>query len=121
MLHEQGGPVRWFKAARSGYTNCVEVAHLAAETRVRDTKQHDLIEQPLLLCSPEAWSCLEAEFRGESPFGSNGEIAITATNDGGQLWRSTASGVELRFTADEIDAFRGGVVDGEFSRSLVFA
>lgn len=55
---------RWFKATASeGSKGCVEVAHLAEGTAVRDSKNPDA---PALFFTPHEWACfLDGATKGE--------------------------------------------------------
>ena len=70
--------------------------------------------EPIIEIPVEVWARFLDEVAGRRPIGSNGELLATELPSGDVELRSAASGTLLRFTPAEWEAFRLGVLDGEF-------
>ncbi|MEM7340124.1 MAG: DUF397 domain-containing protein [Actinomycetota bacterium] len=116
-----GNGIKWRKSSFSGPVHCVEVAHVGHVTVVRDSKQRGCLAPAVLSVSGDAWRLATLQVCSDRSHGVNGELAIKRLSDGSQTWRSVRTGVELHFTAAEIDAFRLGVLDGQFDRPQLAA
>lgn len=97
----------------SNGSNCVEVLEADGATWLRDTK--DRAAGTAHLSGPQ-WSAFLAEVAVDAP-STNGAVVVSPDADGGRDLTEIASGITLRFTAGEWDAFRSGVLAGEFDRA----
>lgn len=96
----------------SNGSNCVEVLEADGETWVRDTKDRDA---GVVALSAAQWTTFLAEVADDRP-SANGAVEVHEDGDGRQV-TELASGVVLRFTRSEWQAFRSGVLAGEFGRA----
>ena len=116
----------WFKSPRSaGDSNCVEISHLSdGDTDVRHSKHPDGL---VLTFAANVWSGL-LETIAAQPFPLDTEWLLAQPDqhcsaqarhlaDGSIEFTHSAAelGQSLTFTADEWDAFIGGVCDGKMA------
>jgi hypothetical protein len=95
----------WRKSRFSGASeNCVEVAPTADGVLVRDTKDHG--NGPVISFTAAAWADFLRDVREGNP------SATIETQPAGTSLHS--AGTTLRFTLAEWNAFRAGVLDGDF-------
>jgi hypothetical protein len=92
------------------------------DAAVRDSKQREMGEaQPIIELSTERFLVFQDELLGLAPAGSNGEIVVDELGHGWVAFRSLSTGVQLRYDADELNAFVEGVRAGEFRPALASA
>lgn len=110
----------WFKTLHSTATcTCVEVRFLAAAdaVQVRDSKQIDAVTgenaSDIITLPTADWR----QFIGglvDDDARATGPLVRYSPSDSTIVLHCTETGVELTYDADEWEAFRSGVLDGEF-------
>jgi hypothetical protein len=112
----------WHKSSHSsGGCACVEVLIQDSSVFIRDTKDlhkgHNLVARPMVSCSTEDWDVFcESLRRDEMP--AIGQSIRLILHPDGNYELTAAEETSLNFTHAEIEAFRFGVKDGEFSVPL---
>ncbi|NQE88685.1 DUF397 domain-containing protein [Nocardia terpenica] len=107
----------FFKSTFSGgEKTCVEVAHRGDSVLIRDSKYTGpATEQPIVSLSPAHWpTMLELTLSGKS--GQVDTVTVTVHPAGGATIADQSAA--LIYDADEWDAFRKGVADGQFHRHI---
>lgn len=109
---------KWIKSSYSDPENlCVEVCFSENQVLIRDSKHHGAsTERPQFCLSDPDWRefLLAVVTEGSMPATSKAELSIQASADGIELSSSTSRTV-LQFTKGEWNAFRLGVIAGEFT------
>lgn len=95
----------------SNGASCVEVLEADGGAYLRDTKEHG--EGAVLHLDGPAWTAFLDEVARDVP-SANGAVEVTAGAGADRLVREHSSGAVLAFRDDEWDAFRRGVLAGEF-------
>ncbi|MEG8177108.1 DUF397 domain-containing protein [Nocardia terpenica] len=105
----------FYKSTFSGADKtCVEIAHLDDAVLIRDSKYTGPAnEQPIVSLPSAHWpTMLELTLSGKS--GQVDSVTVTVHPAGGVTIAD--KGAALIYDADEWDAFRKGVADGQFHR-----
>lgn len=109
----------WFKSKRSsGSCTCVEVRFLADAdaVQVRDSKQIDAVTgtnvSDIITLPSTDWRQFIHSLVDDAR--ATGPLVHYSPDDGTIVLHCTESGVELTYDSDEWEAFRSGVLDGEF-------
>ncbi|WNV83065.1 DUF397 domain-containing protein [Umezawaea sp. Da 62-37] len=97
--------------------SCVDVDFTASGVEIRHS-QHP--HGPRIEFTADEWTAWLDEVGGGVVTNDNGAVTVR-TYDGGWLVTAMRTSHELRYTIAEIDAFRRGVLDGEFSRENALA
>ncbi|MCM6778590.1 DUF397 domain-containing protein [Nocardia sp. CDC159] len=106
----------WYKSTFSGEAQtCVEIAHRSAAVLIRDSKYSgSAAGQPIISVTLRDWEpflCLAlANSSGTLGHG----LGVTVNVNGSATIKTRT--VTLTYTAEEWDAFRKGIADGQFSR-----
>ena len=115
----------WRKSSYSAHENgCVEVDYTIAHVEVRDTKHRGT--GPVLRVTHDIWGAFLQSVAADRVAGG-GELALNrsalnADYNGAAvltLWHLRTGADELHFTDAEWQAFRCGVLDGEFTLGAI--
>jgi hypothetical protein len=111
-------PHGWFKSSLSGGSdNCVEVQLAGDRVLIRDSKYlrnsaNDPATQPVIALPASDWQAfLDAATRAEPRAG----FPVIIPGPDGCVSVRDSRGTVLTYTPDEWDAFKAGVVKGEFA------
>ncbi len=107
----------WTRSSRCSSGTCIEVQYSLAEVLIRDSKQNHLgHEQPVLSLSHDAFERLKDSIchkRGATEH-SVEPVLIDSHPGGDTVFVSSRTGTRLYYTSEEVEAFRLGILDGEF-------
>jgi len=114
-------PSSWFKASfSSNAASCVEVRFDGAVVHIRDSKYgrdpaNDPEREPIITIPCDQWERFLDQVTGQAGTRANGALDVETTADGTTILRATKTDLQLTFTADEWNAFLGGVRAHEFT------
>jgi Domain of unknown function (DUF397) len=106
----------WRKSSYSDTGNgCVDVDFTSEGVEIRDTK---IADSPVIRFDADQWSRWLDEVITGKLTDTNGAVRVSIEPD---VWvvSATADEATLRFTRNEITAFRLGAADGEFDPSIM--
>lgn len=107
--------IAWRRSSKCTLGSCVEVAITPTTVFVRDTKQCDLDDQPIVAIDRAAWpEFVDAIEHNYTEINVDG-IAVALSETGLATVVDTQRSTALQFDRDEWNAFLGGAIDGEFS------
>ena len=107
--------LRWRRSTRCTIGTCVEVALTPTTVFVRDSKQSDLPDQPIISVASDVWSCFVDKLGGQRSEITVDGLSVAPSDDGSITMIDNDHNTVLRFDDDEWSSFVAGAIDGEFS------